>query len=56
MQVYDTTSVVEKLKLSNAGAARTSGLELDAALAATSATHLTARAAWIDVRFNVYFD
>jgi len=54
VQVYDTTSVVEKLKLSNAGAARTSGLELDASLAATGATHLTASAAWIDARFISY--
>lgn len=54
VQVYDTTSVVERLKLSNAGAARTSGLELDANVAASSATHLTVSAAWIDARFISY--
>ena len=54
VQVYDTTSVVEKLKLSNAGAARTTGFEFDASLAANSATHLTASAAWIDARFISY--
>jgi iron complex outermembrane receptor protein len=54
VQVYDTTSVIEKLKLSNAGAARTTGLELDATLAASSATTLTASAALIDARFITY--
>jgi len=54
VQIYDNTSVIANLMLSNAGEARTRGLELDATLAATERTKLSASAAYIDAQFVKY--
>ncbi|MRW88560.1 TonB-dependent receptor [Duganella sp. FT80W] len=54
VQTFDNSQLIAPAILSNAGKARTRGLELDAALAATSDTKLTVSAAFIDAKFLRY--
>ena len=54
VQIFDNSTVVSQLSLSNAGEARTRGLELDGNLAATSSTRVTAALAYIDAKFVKY--
>lgn len=54
VQIYNNASVISLLELSNAGKARTRGLELDAALAASESTKLNASLAYIDAKFVSY--
>jgi iron complex outermembrane recepter protein len=54
VQTFDNSQLVAPILLSNAGRARTRGLEIDAAIAATTDTKLTLAAAFIDARFLRY--
>jgi iron complex outermembrane receptor protein len=54
VQIYDNSSVVSLLVLSNAGEARTRGLELDATLNASSSTVVNFSGAYIDAQFVNY--
>jgi len=54
VQIYDHSSVISVLQLSNAGQARTRGLELDGTLRAAENTSLNASLAFIDATFQRY--
>ncbi len=54
VQIYDNSSVVSLRVLSNAGEARTRGLELDATLNASSSTVVNLSGAYIDAEFVKY--
>jgi iron complex outermembrane receptor protein len=54
VQTFDNSELLAPLVLSNAGKARTRGLELDAAFAATADTRLTLAAAFTDAKFLRY--
>ena len=54
VQIYDNSSVASLRVLSNAGEARTRGLELDATLNASSSTVVNLSGAYIDAEFVKY--
>jgi iron complex outermembrane receptor protein len=54
VQTFENSQLIAPLILSNAGKARTRGLELDASIAASRATKLNVAAAFIDARFLRY--
>lgn len=54
VQIYEGTTVIADLVLSNAGKARTRGLELDAVMAVGERARVSASAAFIDARFVSY--
>ena len=54
VQTFDNSQLIAPLILSNAGKARTRGLEVDASFAASADTRLNVAAAFTDAKFLVY--
>ena len=56
VQLYPPGKIIPSLELANAARARTQGIEIDSALAASATTRLTLSAAYIDARFLSFAD